>query len=287
MFSYLDVGNVGKNMNVKLAALIVVNNPEPWLDICLSCLTSSDIDIIIIAASEVPWVKYNQKAREIYSSTCVTDNLEAKYNKHGIIRFYGEWDSDEDQRNAALDIIKQTDATHFLIVDSDEFFHSNEIAKLKEWLVERKEDTFEICCRHFFKELCYEIVFGGRFARLELSRKRCFKVNDRIFIDKSKMSEMENAIVCPPGIMTCYHAGWVFENDEQCKRKLETWSHAHQVIDGWFDNVWLKWKLSDANFHMIWSEAFLHVNVVHPHCFPKCTWNNDISCRALEIFDES
>lgn len=44
--------------------------------------------------------------------------------------------------------------------------------------------------------------------------------------------------------VVCYHMCFVFDSDEDCYRKINTWGHSHQFnIDEWYKRNWKNWTL--------------------------------------------
>ena len=55
------------------------------------------------------------------------------------------------------------------------------------------------------------------------------------------------------------------------KEKLSTFSHAHEILDGWYENVWLKWPSNRQmpNVHPTNPEKFPAVEYVEPKDLPE------------------
>lgn len=51
-----------------------------------------------------------------------------------------------------------------------------------------------------------------------------------------------------PADLVCFNLGFVL-SDSRMHEKLRTYSHAHQVLQGWFEETWLSWTPNSTNLH--------------------------------------
>lgn len=50
----------------------------------------------------------------------------------------------------------------------------------------------------------------------------------------------------------CHHMSFVFDKDEDCLSKINTWSHSHQFnTTEWYNKCWINWTPELGNFHPI------------------------------------
>lgn len=55
----------------------------------------------------------------------------------------------------------------------------------------------------------------------------------------------------------CYHMCFVFDKDEDCWNKINTWGHSHQFNPTeWYNKYWLNWTPELLNIHPIQPTAW-------------------------------
>ena len=59
------------------------------------------------------------------------------------------------------------------------------------------------------------------------------------------MPERAREAIIPIESAAIHHMSYA-RTDEQIRRKITTFSHAHQVVPGWFENVWKRWDDNPA-----------------------------------------
>ena len=138
--------------------------------------------------------------------------------------------------------------------------------------------------RHFFKSLCYEIVFSHEASLTECHRPRLYRIDGRRFV-RTCVQDFGLAAPLPPGRACCLHAGWVLP-DRCVAEKVETWGHAAQVIDGWYERVWQAWDAKTSrDFHPLWPTYFERVRLCAPAVWPEPVRQHEAYARAAELWE--
>ena len=220
------------------------------------------VDRIYVSYSKKPWV-YNKKARKNFSNASNLDLLKQSiyYNKITIIE--GDWEYDEDQRNACLTKAKIDGIDYLINHDADEFYFHQDFIKMIEEVKENPNyDYYVTPMISFWKTLDYIVITqnGDKilgYPELIVNLKKPQKfVRARRLSGNSKY-ELSSL---------CYHASFVLTNEE-CWDKINTWGHTHQFkLKKWYNNKWLKWDIETENLHpvnpKVWAKAVKYDGVL-------------------------
>jgi len=213
------------------------------------------VDRIYVAYSRHPW-KYNAKARNDVTNT--TDKEIIKQSKYyGKIELIeGQWDYDEDQRNACLSKAKHDGFDYLIIQDADEFYHPQDYRKnIEEIKANPGYEIYRTPWYCFWKNLNYVVVneTGAPIVGYPEFAVNC-KTDVKFVRARTTDARKEYTL---PGL--CYHLSYVMP-DEALWLKINTWSHSHQFdVKRWYRRKWLKWNESVKDLHPVdppsWSRA--------------------------------
>ena len=213
------------------------------------------VDRIYVTYSKKPWV-YNKKARKNFSNTSNLDLLEQSkfYNKITIIE--GEWEYDEDQRNACLEKAKQDGIDYLINHDADEFYFHKDFKKMIAEVKSNPDYDYYITPMiNFWKTLDY-IVLTNNGEKIVGQPELIVNLNKTQEFIRARRLSGKNIYSLS---VLCYHASFVLSNEE-CWNKINTWGHTHQFkLKRWYKQKWLKWNIDTINLHPVtpkaWSRA--------------------------------
>lgn len=231
---------------MKFATHILFFNQDQWILKNIDMI-GPFVNKIYVAWSEFPWI-YNPSARNQFKNKSNPELLKQSSYYDKIVLIKGEWNLDEDQRNACLDAAKRDGMDYLLIIDADEFYCTDDLKKLIEdikanpdfeyyttpWItywkdfnhVIIKQNDDKICG---YPEICVNLKYNNRFVRCRRPSGNKIKLLTSI----------------------CCHASYVL-TDEECWSKINTWGHAHQFNkEEWFKNKWKNWTENTINLHPI------------------------------------
>lgn len=231
---------------MKIATHILFFNQDKWILRNIE-MVAPFVDKIYVAWSELPW-SYNLAARDKFKNKSNPELLKQSpyYNKIELI--IGEWNLDEDQRNACLDAARRDGMDYLLIIDADEFYNQNDLKKIVDdiklnpnfeyyttpWMTYWKDFNHILVNKNGdmisgYPEIAINLKYDNKFIR-------CRKPSG------NKIKQLTSI---------CGHASYVL-SDEECWVKINTWGHAHQFNrDAWFKTKWINWDENTINLHPI------------------------------------
>jgi hypothetical protein len=158
----------------------------------------------------------------------------------------GDWEAEEDARNACLSVAQQQGFDWLLVIDADELYTDESWSQLLRLLRTAHEyDHVITTWYNFFKSSHYVLVERDGSIK---STNAGFAVrcrSDIRFRHKRLTNASRSLIVdCP-----CYHYGYVM-SDAEMLTKINTWSHAADFDSTrWFRLKWQNWTLNTRNLH--------------------------------------
>lgn len=208
----------------------------------------NSVDFFVFAVNDTSNNNKNEKtSQEFYDyiENFVKSNVKFKLLK-------GHWETEPEQRNAAAAYGKELGCSIALIHDSDEVYENGSVEKIFKVL----EETDYVCVRGnwltFWKKspLCFINPPEGycpvlaynihKYTNTELREGMGLSENGEIIIPKTFKLGFEQ--------IRLYHFSYA-RSDEFIKKKIDRSYHNHQMIPGWYENTWLKWKIGDENLH--------------------------------------
>lgn len=234
---------------IKLSAAVCLYDDFQFLPLVIDSIYAASDQILLLKNSK-PWrgSGRNNDAEVIP----ILKDICAKYPKCQLI--LGTWDDEAAQRNAGLKIAKETGHLYQLIVDSDELFNPPELWTLKNTLNQTKNAVAFHCSFYtYFKDLHRIDPPEAMLALI------CCHTSKFLFYDKrAGLTADEYGIptqtylsaYIPPHSLTMYHLSYA-RSDEFIKNKLSNFSHSHEILDGWYENIWLKWTPEMKNIHPV------------------------------------
>lgn len=145
----------------------------------------------------------------------------------------GDWPDEGATRNAGMEILQDCD--YIFTTDSDEIFTLGDLNFLKD-TAERGHRAIACYTHTYWKTIRWEIQPPERIAANVVAHR------DTRFRFMRVIDGGQHVL----GQQFMHHLSYV-RTDEELKEKFRLYAHAHQIRNGWFENVWQKW---DSNTNM-------------------------------------
>lgn len=239
---------------MKVGLLVIAFNVDQWLYEMLSNV-ENHVDMVFIAHPVRPW-RYRESERQNRSNPTILDKerLDSYDFEYKIVR--GDWEYDEDTRNAIRVLAKKEECDWLVVQDADEFYNDDGWKDLRELMVRYKGKEVALTSRwmNFWKSVDYLIVnrdgsilSDNECAALSLAGNAYFTYSRSVSCEIIR----SNAI--------CYHLGYVM-SDIEARTKVETWTHTADVdINGWYSYKWKNWGVATKYLHPgnppVWDRA--------------------------------
>jgi glycosyltransferase involved in cell wall biosynthesis len=219
------------------------------------------LDKVLIMVSNRPWngepSDTSEVIKHINSICAVMPNFEL---------VQGNWATEKDQRNAGLAKLYKEGIDYTFIVDGDEIYHEQHVRGIQqyvqanpavaafhiEWNTFWTKKYYVIAPREQFKPVVVVKTSGFVFTGLRQGTTNITRAGDMVFVSAPEMGKAQpyNYQVIPTQVAFCYHLSYA-RTDGVIKRKIETFSHAPEIVDGWYENVWKKWTPESTNLHPV------------------------------------
>ncbi len=218
-----------KQKQSSFAAVYCVYDDTTWLKESLESIYS-ECDAVYFLTGERPWYGEPSDNSGTLESIKRFPDPEDKINT-----VTGSWTNETDQRNAGLDILQKAGVTYCFVIDSDEVYDPAELHRMKEMVAGHPEvDCWHMTWDTYWKSYRYRIDPREPFKPVVFVR-----VGGDRFVQNRAVGGKNHSLI-PPEIGVCHHLSYA-RSDEEVLRKITTFSHAHEVRPGWFENVWKKW----------------------------------------------
>lgn len=228
------------------------------------------VDAIYISYSAKPWSHYNTAARGFFENKSQPAQIQSHphYGKCRLIE--GEWATEAEQRNAALERAR-ADGMDFLIVqDADEYYHQADYQMNIDFLAaHRNELYFRGMWYTFWKTTDYVVETAGVGL---LTNCENFAVNCRLPVEFVRNRRVgvpaDYQAMTVPGV--CFHLSYVY-SDSEVWEKINTWGHADQVDRAnWYRRKWLCWSEQSRCLSPIAPEALFRRALRFRAALPEC-----------------
>lgn len=164
----------------------------------------------------------------------------------------GDWELDEDTRNAALNRARSEGFEWLLIQDADEFYTPQAWALLLNTIKVTKADCIRTSWYIFWKspQVVIEHYHGSIKDNNVGFALRC---SEEIKFQRSRTSNTDNIELVDA---SCYHYAYVMSDDTMYE-KITSWGHSHQFNpNAWYKRKWLRWTLASRNLHPVHPEMW-------------------------------
>lgn len=208
--------------------------------------TGAYVDKIYLSHSPVPWSKYNWNAREIFSSDFDRSKIPGFPYSEKIQFIEGVWESEESQRDQALQQARADGIDYLIIQDADEFYLPEDFLKNLQGIRNNPDYPAYLCpWVKFWKTTEFVMLSRKHLGVPKQTVTTCpnFAVNVNYpgihFNSNRLVNGMDKAFMLD-GL--CLHLCWVLTNEEVLK-KIITWGHSHQFdYKKWYKHKWLAWN---------------------------------------------
>ncbi len=173
------------------------------------------VDEIVVLNSTVPW---NGESDADDKTGAIARSLGAT-----VIEY--NWPDETSQRNAGLDYLGDVDWV--IVVDPDEFISDEDWGKLLFCLEKAEAPAYVVEHQRVFWK------HSEVFPHNDYQQIIAVKPKEVRFVDKRVINTIYG--VAPVDLL---HFSWARTNDEVLK-KLTHYSHADELLKGWYENVWL------------------------------------------------
>lgn len=146
------------------------------------------------------------------------------------------------ERNQALEMIERDGFEWVWIVDSDELYTEAGADALWKWFLKVAKDNPDVlgakCSWYtYWRSVHWRIDPPEPFRPNVIIRSSC-----RIASSRHLLPHQQKKIVdVSETLCMVHHYSWA-HTPEHVRRKISTWTHAHQVEPGWFENVFMAWQ---------------------------------------------
>jgi glycosyltransferase involved in cell wall biosynthesis len=263
---------------VRISAVFCIYNEEEYLTYSVRSVLPL-ADRVIICLGLAPYTAYNPKAREI-SRADRTESVveELARNNPRIKVIKGIWASEVDHRNTGLRECLENGSDYYWLVDGDEVYREDHLENIRQELNSHPEvGTFIIKCHIFWRSFAYRIlaqenpwrprrIFKMTPFRWILGVKFPYRFR---FTGQNETNSMGPVYEITPEQAVFYHFSYA-RSARAMEDKLRTFSHAHQIKEGWFVNVWERWPVDRnmTNVHPIDPPKFPRVAFFPPDDLP-------------------
>jgi hypothetical protein len=233
-------------MTPTIGALCCLYDDLTWLEPSIASVYA-ECDRIYFVINDKPW---SGPPRNLEPTLAAVAGLDDPDGKIRVIR--GDWPIEHVQRNAGLDAMAADGMTYCFVHDCDEIFDPADLRAMKatvfaspeidrwdmRWFTYWKSARFRIDPPEAYEPMAFVRIGAGRFSWI-----RRVDTPSRRLID--------------PEIGMCHHMSYARSN-AAVHRKISSFSHAHEIVPGWFNNVWLAWDLDPTmtNLHPVHPAAY-------------------------------
>lgn len=165
----------------------------------------------------------------------------------------GKWESEAEQRNIGLNLLKERGIDWCFIIDDDEFYNRSELEKVFKILSDSKQQAAYLVYHQIYwknRNTVIEGLFGSFPTFCKTNGIVNFNENRMILVKKDYIWKTISS-----DIIVCHHMSYV-RSDREMFKKIQNFSHADTVISDWYERVWLDWKNDMTDFHPTTPQAF-------------------------------
>jgi hypothetical protein len=213
------------------------------------------VDKIFIAYPSRPW-NYISESRLYKTNPTTLAEVQEAANGFKVEIIQGDWEAEEDSRNACFNKAKEESFDWFLTQDADEFYTESSWDMIRKTLLHSiHEEYFVTTWYNFWKSA--QFVAVNEYGDIkDTNAGFALRCKDNLFFESARKPNSDKRFVmdCP-----CYHYGYV-RSDAEIKEKIVTWKHATEFNAlRWYQNKWLNWSKDTQNLHplrpWVWKRA--------------------------------
>ncbi|MFH1046624.1 MAG: glycosyltransferase [Candidatus Omnitrophota bacterium] len=265
---------------MKIAAVYCVYNEEDYIEYSIKSIYDF-VDKIVVCLGQAPYIAYNPRAREVVTQRDRTKEIVQQLAK-GDPKFHlieGTWASEIEHRNAGMQYCLANHFDYYFLIDGDEVYRADHLRAIAKIIAANpKVGTFVVRCPIFWRSFkcripaekvawCPRRIFKITAKRNILGLKFPYPIR---FIGENKTNSLGEVLHIPIEQAVFYHFSYA-KTPRTMKEKLSTFSHAHEILSGWYENIWLKWPQNRAmqSVHPTDPPKFPRVDYVEPADLPE------------------
>lgn len=211
---------------MKLACMTIAYHEErlikPFLQLMLP-----RVDEVLILNSTTPW--QGEPEPEPDTTATIARDMGAT-----VIEY--NWPNEHEQRNAGLDYLSDYDWV--IVLDPDEFITTEDWNVLMKFLESNDKspiDAYVTRMQHTLWKSGYEIMPHEDYTQ-------CIAVRPTVrFFDKRCVN-----VSYTSAPIELWHASWA-RTDSEVRKKINHYSHAHELDPDWYSDVWLSDRMTDLH----------------------------------------
>ena len=237
---------------MKVAAVYCVYNEEEYIEYSIRSVYEF-VDRLYVLLGQLPYSVYNTQARQQFhtpdQTEAIVTALAKTHPKITVVK--GTWDSEIDHRNDGLRRCFREQMQYYFLVDGDEVYRRDHLDNLRQEILAHPDaGQFIIKCDLFWRSFRYRIPADDqawmprRVFRLtrwsELGNSHVPVPIPCRFTGNNKTNSLGRVHHIEPRRVMFYHFSFA-RRPEKMREKLLTYSHAHEILSGWYERVWLRW----------------------------------------------
>lgn len=188
------------------------------------------IDKVVLACSTKPW-----------KGNLTPDDTASLAKKTFAEVYEGDWPTEAEQRNFCME--KLSDCDWVIIAPPDRFFTKETLYAMRNFLEKAEKRPYGMYTLTYWKDFDTVIVPNSTLNEAVVPSVDKNGVPFRFKYANISGGSIDNPII--PGI--AHHISWV-KTDEEIKTKITSYTHADEILEGWYENVWLKWNDGMTDF---------------------------------------
>ena len=235
----------------RIAAVYCVYNEEEYLECSVRSVLGA-VERVFLCLGSGPYTAYRQDTALDFPPDR-TEEIAYRLARdfpEKIEILKRKWDSQLEHRDAVLPRLLELGMTHYFLVDGDEVYRRDHLERIRERIARKpRAGTFIVKCHTFWRSFRYRIpaqelswrprrIFKltthGRLFKLPIwpHRLRFKGINDLNSLGPVEEIAPEEAVF--------YHFSYA-RSPQRMREKLATFPHAREILNGWYEQVWLSW----------------------------------------------
>jgi len=219
---------------LRTGAIVLGYNQQEYIEYSLRSLLPH-VEHAAVLVPDAPFAAYNPRAREQFAARDGTREILAALQREfgNLSVLEGVWHAEPEMRETGLQHLRSHGAQVCLSVDADEIYPDGALERLHTVIAEADAPGTVYFARYLtcYKSFEYVVESSHRMAvAVHLAR-------DTHFPRRRRASGARRDL---PDEIFFWHLGYVL-SDERMWEKIRTFSHAHEVLPGWYQEKWLAW----------------------------------------------
>lgn len=229
-------------------------------DLLPGCLALLDVEVKVVVISD----------RTYKGDYYQHDDSEAIALKHGAIVLRVDSDDQVHMRNLGLALLQGLGIDMAFIVDTDEYYPTKTLEAYKEFIGREESESYKARMLVSFRRPHWTVPCprdSGSVIAIRTDKRM------------KKIRSYEGPCMMIPDELGVIHHISYARSPKKIQEKIVSFSHADEVIPGWYDEVFLPCSETSHNVHPTVPEAWPDIKVVElpeevVSNLPKHLWTN-------------